>query len=53
MRQLKEYFNMNIISCTDEKTRFLIDTMKAMIIVKNHFRNNSCYELNDFFLKTK
>jgi len=36
---------------TDEKNRFLIATIKPIIIVKTHFKNLSCNEFYNILLK--
>lgn len=45
----RTFSNINIL-WSDEKNRFLIDTIKAIIIVKNHFKNYSCKEFYNFLL---
>ncbi|KAL4122741.1 hypothetical protein QTP88_015022 [Uroleucon formosanum] len=36
---------------TDEKNRFLVETIKSIIIVKTHFKNLSCNEFYNILLK--
>jgi hypothetical protein len=36
---------------TDEKNRFLVDTIRSIIIVKQHFKNISCTEFHTFLLE--
>jgi hypothetical protein len=46
----RTYSNISLL-WSDEKNRFLIDTIKAIIIVKNYFKKYSCNEFYNFFLK--
>jgi hypothetical protein len=34
-----------------EKNRFLVPTIKSIIILKNHFKKYSCNDFYDFLLK--
>ena len=36
---------------TNEKNRFLVETIKSIIIVKTHFKNYSCNECYTILLK--
>jgi len=43
---IERIFSITNVLWTDEKNRFLVPTIKAVIILKNNFKKYSC---NDFF----
>jgi len=47
---VERIFSIINVLWKDEKNRFLIETIKSIIIVKTHFKNLSCNEFKIFYL---
>jgi len=48
---VERVFSITNVLWTDEKNRFLVDTITSIIIVKQHFKNVSCTEFHTFLLE--
>jgi hypothetical protein len=48
---IKRVFSITNVLWTDEKNRFLVPTIKSIIILKNNFKKYSCNDFYDFLLK--
>jgi hypothetical protein len=42
---MERVFSVTNALCTDEKNRFLVETIKSMIVTKTHFEELSCSDL--------
>lgn len=47
---IERVFSITNMLWTDEKNRFIVPTIKSIIILKNHFKNYSCNDFYDFLL---
>lgn len=48
---VERVFSITNVLWTDEKNRFLVDTIRSIIIVKQHFKNVTCTEFHTFLLE--
>ncbi|VVC36885.1 Hypothetical protein CINCED_3A018747 [Cinara cedri] len=48
---VERVFSITNVLWTDEKNQFLVDTIRSIIIVKQHFKNVSCTEFHTFLLE--
>jgi len=48
---MERVFSITNVLWTDENNRFIVDTIRSIIIVKQHFKNVSCTEFYTFLLE--